>query len=61
MNFRLLNPLAFASLLLLADLARAAVDQPKAVDDRLVIELFAAEPDIVTPTGIAVDETARSS
>ncbi len=57
MRFRLLKPLAFVSLLLLATWAPAAVDLPKAVDDRLVIELFVAEPDIVTPTGIAVDET----
>ena len=28
---------------------------PKVLDPRLKIELFAAEPDIVTPTGIAVD------
>ncbi len=37
----------------------AAIDIPKAVDDRLVVELFAAEPDIVTPTGIAVDALGR--
>lgn len=34
-------------------------DTPKAVDDRLVIELFAAEPHLVTPTGIAVDDRGR--
>ena len=32
---------------------------PKVVDPRLKIELFAAEPDIVTPTGIAVDDRGR--
>jgi hypothetical protein len=32
---------------------------PKVMDDRLVIELVASEPDIVTPTGIAVDERGR--
>jgi putative membrane-bound dehydrogenase-like protein len=37
----------------------AAVDIPKAVDARLIVELFAAEPEIVTPTGIAVDSQGR--
>jgi putative membrane-bound dehydrogenase-like protein len=32
---------------------------PTVVDDRLVIELVAKEPEIVTPTGIAVDERGR--
>jgi putative membrane-bound dehydrogenase-like protein len=32
---------------------------PQAVDSRLVIEQVAKEPDIVTPTGIAVDEQGR--
>jgi putative membrane-bound dehydrogenase-like protein len=32
---------------------------PTSTDDRLVIELVAREPDIVTPTGIAVDEQGR--
>ena len=32
---------------------------PKTVDARLVIERFASEPEIVTPTGIAVDERGR--
>lgn len=42
--------------------AIAAVGQaepPRALDDRLTIELFAAEPDLVTPTGIAVDQQGR--
>jgi putative membrane-bound dehydrogenase-like protein len=34
-------------------------DTPVATDPRLVVELVAAEPDIVTPTGIAVDGTGR--
>ncbi|HEX4146374.1 MAG TPA: PVC-type heme-binding CxxCH protein [Pirellulales bacterium] len=37
----------------------AGHEMPRAVDDRLVIELFAKEPDIVTPTSIAVDERGR--
>jgi putative membrane-bound dehydrogenase-like protein len=32
---------------------------PTPTDDRLVIELVAREPEIVTPTGIAVDEAGR--
>jgi putative membrane-bound dehydrogenase-like protein len=36
-----------------------AIGRPKAVDPRLKIELFAAEPDIVTPIGIAVDAKGR--
>jgi putative membrane-bound dehydrogenase-like protein len=32
---------------------------PTPVDSRLVIERFAAEPDIVTPTGVAVDAKGR--
>jgi putative membrane-bound dehydrogenase-like protein len=32
---------------------------PTPTDDRLVLELVAREPDIVTPTGLAVDERGR--
>lgn len=34
----------------------AKVPLPKVADDRLEIRLFAAEPQVTTPTGIAVDE-----
>jgi putative membrane-bound dehydrogenase-like protein len=37
----------------------ATAQQPIVTDERLVIELVAGEPDIVTPTGIAVDERGR--
>ncbi len=37
----------------------AAVEMPVVADPRLKIELFAAEPEIVTPTGIAVDQRGR--
>jgi len=37
----------------------APVEMPRVLDDRLVIELFTAEPDLVTPTGIAVDSKGR--
>lgn len=46
-----------ASLLFFIDLARA--EQPKVTDERLVLELVASEPEVVTPTGIAVDEQGR--
>jgi putative membrane-bound dehydrogenase-like protein len=36
-----------------------SADPPVCTDERLVIELVAKEPDIVTPTGIAVDEQGR--
>jgi putative membrane-bound dehydrogenase-like protein len=36
-----------------------AAAPPRPVDDRLVFERIAAEPDIVTPTGIAVDARGR--
>ncbi len=39
--------------------AAETVAQPKLHDPRLKIELFAAEPDIVTPTGLAVDAQGR--
>jgi putative membrane-bound dehydrogenase-like protein len=37
----------------------ATAQQPTVTDDRLVLELVAKEPEIVTPTGIAVDEQGR--
>lgn len=39
--------------------ALASAQQPTVTDPRLMIEVVAREPDIVTPTGIAVDEQAR--
>jgi hypothetical protein len=35
------------------------IEMPRTVDPRLKIELFAADPDIVTPCGIAVDARGR--
>jgi putative membrane-bound dehydrogenase-like protein len=40
-------------------LALVAAAPPKPVDTRLAIDLIAAEPDIVTPTGLAVDGQGR--
>jgi putative membrane-bound dehydrogenase-like protein len=47
------------ALLLLLLTSAALRAQPKVLDDRLVLEQVAREPDIVTPTGIAVDELGR--
>ncbi len=54
MRFLLIFGLAYA-------LAGACAGQeiPKAVDTRLTIELLAKEPEIVTPTSIAVDDRGR--
>ena len=47
------------SLLLAADVAEVSQAPPQVLDERLSIELFAAEPDVVTPCGIAVDGQGR--
>src|SRR5947209_13490424 len=49
---------AFAGSLLLVAVPAVAAP-PVSTDDRLVVELVAKEPDILTPTGIAVDEQGR--
>jgi putative membrane-bound dehydrogenase-like protein len=49
----------FPVLALLAFAAEAQAAPPRVVDERLVIELAAAEPAIVTPTGLTVDEQGR--
>ena len=43
----------------MAPTIRAAIDLPVVSDPRLQLGLFAAEPDIVTPIGIAVDKQNR--
>jgi putative membrane-bound dehydrogenase-like protein len=48
-----------AILIVLAGSSRLAAETPRPLDDRLILELVAREPDIVTPTGLAVDETGR--
>ena len=47
---------AYLACLLLA----ASNDPPRILDDRLQISLFAAEPDVVTPVGIACDRRGRT-
>src|SRR4051794_17223747 len=37
----------------------APIAPPSAADERLTIDLVAAEPDIVTPTGLATDARGR--
>lgn len=37
----------------------SVVQIPKSMDDRVTISLFSREPDVVTPTGIAVDSRGR--
>ena len=39
--------------------AAALAQAPAATDARLVVELVAREPDIVTPTGLTVDGRGR--
>src|SRR5207249_538914 len=39
--------------------ASAQAAPPTVADPRLLIELIAGEPDLVTPTGVAVDERGR--
>lgn len=46
-------------ILLACSLAGADVTPPQVLDDRLQLQLVAAEPDIVTPTGLAVDDKGR--
>lgn len=46
-------------LLLAASTLAAEITPPAVLDDRLQIQLVAAEPDIVTPTGLTVDERGR--
>jgi len=46
-----MQALLFAAATLAAD-----ITPPNVLDDRLQIQLVAAEPDVVTPTGLAVDE-----
>ena len=49
----------FPVLALLVFAAGVEAAPPRVADDRLVLELVATEPDIVTPTGLTVDEQGR--
>ena len=49
----------FSLLWITASVAQVAGDPPKAVDDRLVVELVAKEPEIRTPTALDVDSKGR--
>ena len=48
-----------ASAFLTAFASAAAIEIPKVRDERLALSLFAAEPDIVTPIGLAIDARGR--
>jgi putative membrane-bound dehydrogenase-like protein len=48
-----------AAVVSLASVEMLVAAPPVVLDDRLVIELAAQEPEIVTPTGLAVDEQGR--
>ena len=48
-----------SGLLFLACSLAAQITPPAVLDDRLQIQLVAAEPDVVTPTGLAVDDRGR--
>ncbi|HEX5268880.1 MAG TPA: PVC-type heme-binding CxxCH protein, partial [Gemmataceae bacterium] len=55
---KLILPL-FALLLLAGSGAARAADEPRAADDRLRVDLFAAAPDIVTPVSLDFDARGR--
>jgi putative membrane-bound dehydrogenase-like protein len=57
MNLRLFFLLSFVPATLAGGAPKIAI--PKVNDPELRLQLFAAEPDIVTPTGIAIDEKHR--
>ncbi|MFN0195445.1 MAG: PVC-type heme-binding CxxCH protein, partial [Planctomycetaceae bacterium] len=60
---RLCMPVCVSILFSISAFARAdepsAGSHPRAVDDRLKVELFAEHPDLVTPTGLDVDHQGR--
>ncbi len=55
----MLHAVVWLALALSAGEPAETVAQPQVLDPRLKIELFAADPDIVTPTGIAFDAQGR--
>lgn len=48
-----------AALLCLSPTVPGLAQQPTVADDRLVLELLVKDPELVTPTGLAVDEQGR--
>ncbi|WP_298863294.1 PVC-type heme-binding CxxCH protein [uncultured Gimesia sp.] len=51
--------LTYSALFLTPLLNAEEIKTPRSLDDRLTIELFASEPDIVTVTGLTVDQRNR--
>ncbi|MCL6504774.1 MAG: hypothetical protein K6T86_19015 [Pirellulales bacterium] len=59
---RLPSAIACLAALLLGPITPAQtanIEYPRVLDERLTIELLAAEPDLVTPVGLAADEAGR--
>ncbi|MEX0712974.1 MAG: PVC-type heme-binding CxxCH protein, partial [Pirellulales bacterium] len=54
-----MHRLLLGLILLCGPATAGGLELPAAADRRLTVELFAAEPDLVTPTGIAVDAKGR--
>ncbi len=54
----MLSTLFLVALIATGD-APATEEPPRSLDPRVVIEEFAVHPDIVTPTGIAIDHSGR--
>lgn len=55
----LATALLFSAVCCLSSLAAAEIKPPRSLDPRIKIELFAAEPDVVTVTGLSVDQRGR--
>ncbi|QDT26071.1 HEAT repeat protein [Gimesia panareensis] len=55
----LISSLLFSAVCSLSPLAAAEIKTPRSLDPRIKIELFAAEPDVVTVTGLSVDQRGR--
>src|SRR5690348_2687003 len=58
-SFQISRVCSLAGLLLIGTAVFAQDAAPRSVDPRLKVELFAENPQIVTPTGIDVDQRGR--
>ncbi|MEM7233029.1 MAG: hypothetical protein AAF517_12670, partial [Planctomycetota bacterium] len=57
---RMTKALAVFGCVFVSSLSLAAdVETPDVLDDRLVLDLFASEPEIVTPVALDVDDRGR--
>ena len=55
----LIQVVPFLAGLFFGDISLGQDDAPRSLDPRVKIELFAQQPQIVTPTGIDVDDLGR--